>query len=42
MEYTNVFEGNIDNFFGEETIMSEDNKEIYKAKYIGGLIDQGK
>ncbi len=42
MEYTNIFEGNIDNFFGEEIIMSADNKEIYKAKYIGGLIDQGK
>ena len=42
MEYTNVFEGNIDNFFGEEIIMSADNEEIYKAKYIGGLIDQGK
>ena len=41
-EYANVFEGEIDNFFGEEIITSKDGKEIYKAKYIGGLIDQQK
>jgi hypothetical protein len=39
LEYANVFEGEIDNFSGEEKILSEDGKEIYKAKYIGGLVD---
>ncbi|MFZ2188062.1 MAG: DUF5680 domain-containing protein [Candidatus Moraniibacteriota bacterium] len=38
-EYINIFEGEIDNFFGEEIIKSENGNEIYKAKYIGGLID---
>lgn len=42
IEYSNMFEGNIDNFFGEEIIKSIDGNEIYKAKYIGGLIDQRK
>ncbi len=42
MEYINVCEGEIDNFFGEEIIKFEDGQEIYKAKYIGGLIDQKK
>ncbi len=42
MKYNNIFEGEVDNFFGEETIISKDKKAIYKAKYIGGLIDQGK
>ena len=41
-EYINVFEGDIDNFFGEEIIKSENGNEIYKAKYIGGLVDQRK
>jgi hypothetical protein len=41
-EYINVFEGEIDNFFGEEIIKSMDGNEIYKAKYIGGLINQRK
>lgn len=39
VEYTNVFEGEIDNFFGEEIIKSKDGNETYKAKYIGGLVD---
>lgn len=38
-EYVNVFEGEIDNFFGEEIIKSAEGKEIYKAKYVGGLVD---
>src|SRR3990167_3328851 len=42
VEYINVFEGEIDNFFGEEIIKSVDGNEIYKAKYIGGLVDQRK
>lgn len=42
IKYTNIFEGEIDNFFGEENITSKDGKEIYKAKYIGGLVDQRK
>jgi len=41
-EYTNVFTGEIDNFFGEEVIKLENGKEIYKAKYVGGLVDQRK
>jgi|SRR3989338_5605536 len=41
-EYVNVFEGEIDNFFGEEIIRSVNGNEIYKARYIGGLIDQRK
>lgn len=39
LKYANVFEGEIDNFSGEETITSEDGNEIYKAKYAGGLVD---
>lgn len=40
--YENNYEGEVDNFFGEEVIFNENGKEIYKAKYIGGLIDQRK
>jgi len=39
-QYLNNFTGEIDNFFGEEIIINKDGKEIYKAKYSGGLIDQ--
>lgn len=39
--YTNNFTGDVDNFYGEE-IITHNNKEIYKAKYIGGLIDKRK
>ena len=42
VEYINVPEGEIDNFFGEEIIKSSEGKIIYKAKYIGGLINQQK
>lgn len=38
--YKNVFTGEIDNFFGEETISSSDGKEIYKARYAGGFVYQ--
>lgn len=38
--YKNVFTGEIDNFFGEETISSVDGKEIYKARYAGGFVCQ--
>lgn len=41
-EYSNVFEGEIDNFSGEEIITSADGEELYRAKYIGGLVDQRK
>ena len=37
--YVNNFTGEIDNFSGEE-IIKENGKEIYHAKYIGGLVDQ--
>ena len=40
--YKNTFTGEIDNFFGEETISSSQGKEIYKAKYIGGFVCQRK
>jgi len=36
--YKNNYTGEIDNFFGEETI-SRAGKEIYKARYIGGFVD---
>jgi len=34
--------GEIDNFFGEEIIKNEGGEEIYKAKYMGGLVDKRK
>ena len=37
--YSNNFTGEVDNFFGEETLKYK-GKEIYKAKYTGGLVDQ--
>jgi hypothetical protein len=40
-EYINNFVGEIDNFSGEEVIGYK-GREIYKAKYIGGLVDQRK
>lgn len=40
--YKNSHTGEINNFFGEEIISSIDGKEIYKAKYIGGFINQRK
>jgi len=40
-KYKNKFEGKVDNFSGEEKIY-QNNKLIYQAKYIGGLIDQRK
>jgi len=36
--YTNSFTGEVDDFFGEESI-SKNGKEIYKTKYIGGFVD---
>lgn len=39
LSYINDFTGEIDNFSGEESI-AQDGKEIYKAKYIGGVVDQ--
>lgn len=40
-KYLNSFIGELDNFSGEELI-SYEGKEIYKAKYIGGLVDKRK
>lgn len=37
--YLNKCSGEIDNFFGEEKIFI-DNKEVYSARYAGGLVDQ--
>mgnify|MGYP001570737276 CR=1 FL=1 len=39
LKYKNIFKGEIDNFIGEETIY-EDKKEIYRARYFGGLVDR--
>lgn len=39
-QYLNTFTGEIDNFSGDEIIANKDGKEIYRAKYSGGLIDQ--
>jgi len=36
--YKNLWEGTIDKFIGKETIYCN-GKEVYQAKYIGGLID---
>ncbi len=40
-QYLNNFIGELDNFSGEESI-SYKRKEVYRAKYIGGLVDQRK
>ena len=37
--YTNSWSGEIDQYSGEEKIMQGDTL-IYKATYIGGLVDQ--
>ncbi len=37
--YTNNSVGEVDNFSGEESI-TYDGEEVYKAKYMGGLVDQ--
>ena len=42
LTYKNSYTGEIDNFFGEEIISSAEGKEIYKAKYIGGFVNQRK
>ena len=39
LEYINIFEGEVDKFSGEEKIVDATGKELYKAKYIGGLVD---
>lgn len=39
--YGNKWEGNLEQYSGEETI-AKDGKEIYRAKYNGGLVDQRK
>jgi hypothetical protein len=37
--YTNTWSGEVDQFAGEE-IISQGDKLIYKANYLGGLVDQ--
>tara|TARA_B100001964_G_C13921453_1_gene460390 strand:+ start:140 stop:631 length:492 start_codon:yes stop_codon:yes gene_type:complete len=39
--YFNNFKGQIDNFRGKE-IIKENGQEIYRARYVGGFIDQRK
>jgi hypothetical protein len=41
-EYINIFEGEIESFSGEEIIKLVDGKEVYKAMYVGGLVDKRK
>jgi hypothetical protein len=41
LTYINDFVWEIDNFSGEEKIL-KDGKEVYSAKYMGGLVDQSK
>lgn len=36
--YKNKTEGDLENFIGEEVIY-KNNKQIYKTKYMGGLVD---
>ena len=37
--YKNTFRGNLDQFSGEEVIFEGDT-QIYRASYLGGLVDQ--
>ena len=39
--YKNQWQGDLDDYSGEEIIFMN-NKEAYRAKYIGGLVDQRK
>jgi len=39
LEYHNKVTGTSENFFGEEVITRQ-GKEIYRASYVGGLVDQ--
>lgn len=39
--YSNNFRGEVDNFEGEE-IITLNGEEVYRAKYMGGLVDQRK
>lgn len=39
LEYQNSLDGDADGYAGKEVIL-EDGKEIYWAKYLGGLVDQ--
>lgn len=39
LSYKNSFIGEVDDFSGEE-IIEEDGNVIYRAKYMGGLVDQ--
>ncbi len=41
LSYLNTFIWEIDNFSWEE-IITQNGKEIYKAKYIGGFVDHRK
>ena len=37
--YLNVIQGELENFAGQEVIF-QNGKEVYKAQYMGGLVDQ--
>lgn len=40
LTYRNTYTGSIENFEGTETIYGSE-KEIYRGRYLGGLVDQG-
>jgi hypothetical protein len=40
-QYKNKWQGNIEKFYGEE-IICKNGKQIYKANYMGGLVDKRK
>ena len=40
LKYENTFQGEIGNFSGQETIVSENGEKIYEASYMGGLVDK--
>lgn len=37
--YVNQVDGSFDNFYGEETILYK-NQEVYKTRYLGGVVDR--
>ena len=39
LTYRNKWEGEVDRYLGEEVILQEE-KTVYKANYLGGLVDK--
>ena len=40
--YSNDWNGDVDRYSGEEQIVDELGKLVYRANYFGGLVDQGR